>query len=285
MAFGDGPFQYEVIPDWGRRGSAIKAFGLVSGVACDSKDHVYLFIRLPQPEVLVFTPEGELIHRWGRDIFSVPHGIWITPEDHIYLTDVKDHTVRKTSLDGRVLMTLGVPGQAGAPGKPFNKPTRAVVARSGDIFVSDGYGQNRAHRFNANGDLLVSWGETGKGAGQFELPHHISVDRFERAYVLDRPNCRCEIFNNKGEFLTEWKGLLEPNDIFITPDDMLFIAEGPQRITVLNMDGEILARWGQKGTGPGQFSDFLHGIWVDSRGDLYVSEVIAENRFQKFVRV
>jgi sugar lactone lactonase YvrE len=284
MRIGDGKFQYEVIPDWGR-GPEIPAFGLVSGVACDSQDRVYVFIRLPQPEVLVFDPDGRLRDRWGQDLFTKPHGIWISPDDHLYLTDTASHTVLKTTRDGQVVMTLGTPGQPGAPGMPFNQPTRAVESPSGDIFVSDGYGQNRAHRFTAAGEGVVSWGETGKGRGQFELPHDITVDRHERVYILDRPNGRCQIFNNRGEYQTEWSGFLLPADLFITPDETLYIAEMAQRMSVLNRDGEILARWGQKGDGPGQFSDSPHGIWVDSRGDLYVSEVLTENRLQKFVRV
>ncbi|MBI4551888.1 MAG: hypothetical protein HY710_06450 [Candidatus Latescibacteria bacterium] len=284
MRVGDGNFHYEVVPNWGRSGE-INAFGLVSGVACDSQDRVYLFIRSPQPEVLVFDPEGRLLDRWGQDIFTTPHGIWISPDDSIYLTDVADHTVRKTTLDGRIVMTLGTPGQPGAPGAPFNQPTRAVESPSGDIWVSDGYGQNRVHRFTPAGELALSWGETGKGPGQFELPHDITVDRHEQVYILDRPNGRCQIFDNRGVYQTEWKGLLGPNDLFITPDETIYIAESEQRITVMSMDGTVLARWGEKGDGPGQFSDSPHGIWVDSRGDLYVSEVIAENRFQKFVRL
>jgi sugar lactone lactonase YvrE len=284
MAIGDGKFQYEVIPDWGR-GAEIPAFGLVSGVACDSQDRVYVFIRLPQPEVLVFDPDGRLRDRWGRDLFTKPHGIWMSSDDHLYLTDTADHTVRKTTLDGQVVMTLGTPGQPGAPGMPFNQPTRAVESPSGDIYVSDGYGQHRAHRFTAVGERVLSWGETGKGPGQFELPHDITVDRQERVYILDRPNGRCQLFNNRGEYQTEWGGFLEPNDLFIAPDETFYVAEMAQRISVLNRDGQLLARWGEKGDGPGQFSNWPHGIWVDSRGDLYVSEVIAENRLQKFARV
>jgi sugar lactone lactonase YvrE len=284
MRIGEGKFQYEVIPDWGR-GPEVLAFGLVSGVACDSQDRVYVFIRLPQPEVLVFDADGRLRDRWGGDLFTKPHGIWISPDDHVYLTDTADHTVRKTTPDGSVVMTLGTPGQPGAPGMPFNQPTRAVESPSGDLFVSDGYGQNRAHRLTAAGERVLSWGETGKGPGQFELPHDITVDRHERVYILDRPNGRCQLFSPRGEFQGEWGGFLAPNDLFIAPDDTVYVAEGGQRMSMLSRAGGLLARWGEKGTGPGQFSDSPHGIWVDSRGDLYVSEVIAENRLQKFVRV
>jgi hypothetical protein len=53
---------------------------------------------------------------------------------------------------------------------------------------------------------------------------------------------------------------------------------------VLTLDGELLARWGSKGPGPDQFTDAPHSIWADSRGDIYVSEVVAHNKLQKYVR-
>ena len=126
MRVGSGQFQYEVVPDWGR-GAEIRAFGLVSGVACDSQDRVYVFIRSPQPEVLVYDPDGRLRNRWGKDLFTKPHGIWIGPDDHVFLTDTADHTVRKTTLDGKVVMTLGTPGKPGAPGMPFNQQMTVPV--------------------------------------------------------------------------------------------------------------------------------------------------------------
>src|SRR5438552_15769125 len=106
MRIGDGAFQYEVVPDWGRSGD-IQAFGLVSGVACDSQDRVYVFIRLPQAEVLVFDPDGRLRDRWGQDLFTKPHGIWMSPDDDVYVTDMANDTVLKRTGDGQVLIAEG----------------------------------------------------------------------------------------------------------------------------------------------------------------------------------
>jgi hypothetical protein len=123
------------------------------------------------------------------------------------------------------------------------------------------------------------------GPGEFNLPHDVTVDKNDRVYILDRANLRCQIFNSNGEYLTEWGDLRSPNDLFIDQDDVIHIAEGGQRITIMTLEGEIIERWGEKGTAPGQFSDSPHGIWIDSHCDLYVSEVISEKRFQKFARI
>jgi DNA-binding beta-propeller fold protein YncE len=189
------------------------------------------------------------------------------------------------TTEGALLASLGTPGQPAAPGRPFNKPTKAVLSPSGDIFISDGYGQERVHRFSSSGDLLLSWGSKGKGAGQFDTPHTVCVDRRNRVLVADRANNRVQVFDADGGYLSEWTGLGWPNDIYIDQEDNVYIAEAHNGISVFNLDGELVARWGEKGTAPGQFADMPHGLCVDSRGDLYVAEVVTPNLFQKFERV
>ena len=200
----------------------------------------------------------------------------MSPDDKLYCTDIGNHTVTKLSLDGQVLMTLGTKGKTGKPGEPFNQPTRAVESPSGDIFVSDGYGQQRVHRFARDGTHLISWGSKGIGPGQFALPHSIWVDRDERVYVADRMNGRIEIFNPKGEFLDQWVGLAYPNEIYIDKNSMIYVAESglgtgePEfldagRLSILNAKGEVQARIRSR---------ISHGIWVDSKGDIYVTNLV-----------
>ena len=110
--FGTGDYQYEVVEGWGM----IPQLGLVSGVACDSNDRVYVYNRSPQPAMLVFEADGTFVTEWGKDIFQKPHGIWISADDEIYTTDTVDHTVRRFSLDGELLETFGTVNQPGAPG-------------------------------------------------------------------------------------------------------------------------------------------------------------------------
>jgi sugar lactone lactonase YvrE len=272
---------YKVVDGWGR-GPGCPTFGLISAVGIDSRDQVYLFNRLPQPAVLVFDREGRFLHSWGEGLFTTPHGLWISPDDRVFLADCGDHTIRICTTDGQVEQTLGTAGQAGAPDMPFNQPTWAKRSPSGETYVSDGYGQYRVHRFAADGTLLKSWGEKGDGPGQFALPHSVVVDRRGRVLVADRENHRVQIFDGESNFLDEWTDLLQPMDLFIDAEDTVYVAEAQQRISIYSLDGELLSRWGERGSAPGQFSDSPHGLCVDSRGDLYVCEVISQGRMQKF---
>jgi sugar lactone lactonase YvrE len=284
--YGSGDYRFEVVPDWGRGPQGVAAFGLVSMVAGDARDRVYVFQREPDPGVLVFEPDGTLVNRWGQGHFKHPHGIWIAPDQTVYCTDRDRHSVTQWTLEGQLLRTWGTPDQPGAPGEPFNEPTRAFVAPNGELFVSDGYGQYRVHRFAPDGTLLRSWGEQGTGPGQFGWPvHSVWVDSRGRVLIVDRQNGRVQHFTPEGEYTGEWSDLRGPNDVYITPDDTVYIIEGGRRVTIQDLDGTILSQWGEHGEEQGQFSAGPHSGWVDSRGDLYVGEVVAHNRFQKFRRV
>lgn len=282
---GSGKWTYEVVPDWGRSADR-PALGLVSGVACDGNDHVYVFQRTPDPLMLVFDRDGRLLRAWGQGAFRHPHGVWIGADGTLLLTDRDLHQVLRYTPSGERLAAWGTAGQPGAPGEPFNQPARAIATPAGEMFVADGYGQHRVHRFGADGALLRSWGQEGKGPGAFGWPVHcVCLDPRGRLLVVDRSNGRIQHFTPDGEYLGEWGGLRGPNDLFITPEQEVFVAEGGgPAITVLSLDGEVLCRWGERGDGPGQFAASPHSLWVDSRGDLYVGEVITPNRFQKFVR-
>ena len=108
----DGDFRYEVVPAWGDFPPDL-VLGDVAAVAVDSVDRVYLFTRGAHP-VVVLDPQGQVLSTWGHGLFERPHGLHIGPDDSIYCTDDGDHTVRKCTLDGRVLL----PAAWRAPGRP-----------------------------------------------------------------------------------------------------------------------------------------------------------------------
>ena len=284
---GFGNYQYQLVEGWPR----LPRKGVASDVAIDSKGMAYVALReWPYPEVsggavLVFDTDGNLRESWGEDLYTTPHGIWISPEDEIFIVDSSDHTVRKYAPSGELLMTLGVKNQPGAPGAPFNRPTRAVLSGSGEIFVGDGYGQNRVHRFTADGELITSWGSDGTGPGQFNLPHDVTVDSENKVYVMDRENNRCQIFDVNGNYLSEWANVPGPNDAIIDDDGIMHVATGHEGIHLMTLDGKLIGTWGQRGDGPGQFRGFPHGIWMDSKSSVYVAEVGADSAVQKFARI
>ena len=285
MQVGTGTFRYKVVEGWGLEPKGRK-LGIVSSIATDSQDRVHVIDREPHPAIVVFDRDGRFLRAWGQETFLVPHSIWINSDDIMFIADCSTQTVMKFTIEGKLLMELGTRGKVGAPGMPFNSPTWAVQTPSGEIYVSDGYGQQRVHRFSPEGTLLNSWGEQGIAPGQFACPHTVRVDRRNRILVADRENHRIQIFDSQGVFLLEWTDVRAPNDIFIDPDDNVYVAEAESRISIYNLDGELLARWGEKGTAPGQFVEYPHGLWVDSHGDLYVCEVFFhQQRLQKFERI
>ena len=281
MIYGTGSHRYRVVEGWGCEPETYAPLGMIAGVACDAKDRVFVFRRSPTSEVMVYSREGAFLRAWGHGVFSEPHGIWVGGDGRVYCTDRIDHTVRVFSAEGDLEMTLGQVNQVGAPGEPFNKPAKAVTSSSGDIWVADGYGQARVHRFSPDGDLLGSWGEPGSGPGQFDLVHSIGVDSAGRVIVVDRANHRLQVFDENMTLLDIWTGFQQPMDVNVGAGDVVYVAENLQRVSILDAEGRFLARWGIKGDAPGEFASFLHGICADSHGDLYVAD---ESRLQKFER-
>jgi DNA-binding beta-propeller fold protein YncE len=299
----------------------------VAGVATDSKDRVFIFSRSEHP-VTVFEANGSFVCSWGEGVFSRPHGIFIGPDDTVYCTDDVGHTVRKFTADGKLLLSLGTPGTPSATGAssmdyrtilragpPFHYPTNVALSLQGEIYVTDGYGNARVHKFAVDGRLLFSWGKPGSGPGEFHLPHGIAVGRDGTVYVADRENSRIQLFTPGGGYLAEWTDVARPCQLFIDHTGAVYVAElgfhaamwpgtfAPSadapggRLSIFDQHGQLQARWGG-GRNPCAPGDFFapHGICLDSRGDIFVGEVVISgggesglvssdcHALQKFVR-
>jgi sugar lactone lactonase YvrE len=284
MIFGQGTHQYTVQENWWTLPDGWE-FGWIPAVAVDSQDRVYVYSRSEHPMV-VFDRDGNFLTSWGDDILKDAHGIFIDAEDNIYCVERETHVMRKFTTEGELLMTLGTPDEPGAEGEPFNLPTDFALGPDGEMYISDGYGNARIHKYSPDGELIKSWGKPGTGPGEFDLPHCVRVDPRNRVMVADRSNNRIQFFTLDGEYIEEWGDLLQPDTIFIDEDDLVYIAELDQRVTIMTLDGEVVSQWGSErgSTVPGEFLACPHGIWVDSHGDIYVGEVQADARLQKYVR-
>ena len=164
--FGSGDYTYRVVDGWAKWPEDWQ-LGDVAGVGVDGNDRVYAFHRGDHPMV-VFDRDGNVLRTWGEGLFKRAHGVHMGPDDTIYLTDEGDHAVRKCTLDGKVLLTIGIPGEA-APfmsGEPFRRCTHSALSPGNDIYVSDGYGNARIHKYAPDGKRIMSWGEPGSGPGQ-----------------------------------------------------------------------------------------------------------------------
>src|SRR6266481_4594349 len=275
VMLGTGAYRYEVVDTWAKLPPGQEFDADVAAVGVDKQDRVYAFNRGKHPMV-VFDRDSNFLRSWGEGVFHRPHGVHMAPDDTLWLTDDGDHTVRHCTLDGKVLLTIGVPG-APKPymsGEPFHRCTHTALSPQGDLYVSDGYGNSRVHKFAPNGTLLSSWGEPGTDPGQFNIPHNICCD-------------------GNGKFETQWNNMHRPSGLFMEPGPQgrFYVSEigggmgvnydmpniGP-RVSIYSHKGEMLARLGQRPAGlePGQFMS-PHGLAVDSRGDIYVGEVSYTN--------
>ena len=287
---GVGEYTYRVVEKWAQWPENWRLHD-VAAVAVDANDCVYAFHRGEHP-VVVFDRDGRVLRTFGEGVFTRPHGIHMAPDGDLYLTDDGDHTVRKCTPQGKVLLTLGIPGEP-APfmsGDPFRRCTHTALSPQGEIYVSDGYGNARIHKYTPDGRRTLSWGEPGSGPGQFNLPHNIACDADGWVYVADRENHRIQVFDGNGRFETQWHDLHRPSGMYVAPGrcPICYVGEiGPYyefsrgapnlgpRVSILSNEGKLLARITTEpahGEGPGQFLS-PHGLAVDARGDLYVAEV------------
>ena len=275
ITIGMGAYVYEYHADWAKLPAGM-SFQTPSAVAVDSGDRVYVFQRRGPP-VVVLDRDGTLLAEWPRRNGELEdaHHIYIGPDDGVYLADRDAHQVLKYNSDGEMMMALGNRHRA-ALQAPFNHPSDIAVAPSGEIYVSDGYGNSCVHRFTPDGEYIASFGSPGSGPGQFRVPHSVRVARDGRVYVCDRENNRVQVFNPKGAYLDQWTDFKFPMGIHIDAGQTVYVTDQVPRLSIFNLDGELLAR--------GRTFEQGHNVYSDSRGDLYAVDV-ANQRVQKFVKV
>jgi len=255
--------------------------GEASGVAVNSRGHIFLF-QGSKPMLSEFDERGAYLRSLGDGLFDHPHGLRIDAADNLWTTDDANNTVLKLSPEGRVLLVLGRRNNGGEANWLFNKPTDVAIAKGGDIYVTDGYGNSRVVKFDRHGNFIKTWGSYGSGPGEFILPHTLVVGKDGRVYVGDRENARIQIFDADGRYLTQWTGIGYPYGLEITRDDHLFMVDGGyDRIVELDQNGKIIGALGSPGHEPGQFA-WGHFLAFSADKKLFVADVL-NWRFQVFI--
>src|SRR5467141_3732470 len=295
VILGTGAYRYEVVDNWAKLPPGREFNADVAAVGVDTHDQVYAFNRGAHP-VVVFDRDGNFLRSWGEGVFKRAHGLHMAPDGTVWLTDDGDHTVRHCTLDGKVLLTIGIPGQPKPymSGEPFHRCTHTALSPRGDLYVSDGYGNARVHKFAPDGRLLKTWGEPGSDPGQFNIVHNIATDADGWVYVADRENHRVQVFDGNGKYETQWNNLHRPCALHCCGGKQpnFIIGElGPgmpvnrkvpnlgPRLSIVDAKGTRIARLGGE-HGPGlETGKFLapHGIALDSKGGIYVGEVGVTN--------
>jgi DNA-binding beta-propeller fold protein YncE len=327
---------FEVDPAW----PAIPnnwVLGDVSSIAVDAHDNVWILHRprnVPAdqrskaaPAVIEFDRGGRFVTAWGGpgSGFEWPereHGIYVDPTDAVWITGnngygtppppgQSDDMLLKFTTAGKLLLQIGHSGKSTGNGDTANVRQAAdafLYRPSNEIFVADGYGNNRVIVFDAKtGAFKRTWGAFGKTpqtpepalpqadllqAPQFGLVHAIKVSNDGLVYVADRANKRVQVFTAKGEYRQQVPiGAGTPAaqtaaGIALSPDAaqrFLYVADlGNSRIDIFDRKTmQPIGSFGSSGNAPGQFAT-LHHMAVDSRGNIYTAEINRNKRAQKF---
>ena len=243
------------------------------------------------PAILKFDSSGTLVQSFGAGLFIFPHGLAVDHEGNVYVADGrgqggKGHTVSKFTPDGELVLTLGQPGVAGEGPNTFNRPSDVAVAQNGDIFVADGHtGMDtnmRIVKFSKDGTFIKEWGKKGAAPGELDGAHGLAFDSRGRLFVADRGNQRVQIFDQDGGFIDAWTQFGSPSGLFITPDDMLYVADLAEGIRIGSArDGSvsafIKAPVPESGT-----ARVAESVAVDAQGNVYGGEN-AGMKLMKFV--
>ena len=203
-------------------------FGRVSAVATDSS----------------FRLHGQYLRSFGADQdFANEHGLRIDRYDNVWVTDNGNHRVMKFTNDGELLMTLGIKGYTGVTDETFSRPADIAFGQNDELYVADGYGNSRVVKYDSQGNFVKTWGTPGSALGEFDLVHSIAVDSEGRIYASDRENNRIQIFDADGNLLKMWTHLGARQDIFITPDDDVWVIthrDNVENITYGTLAGRIM---------------------------------------------
>lgn len=181
-----------------------KAFGYSHGVVTDSRDCVFVF-NTSTDAVRIFDSQGNFVGSWGDEFEGGAHGMFLSSEngsEFLLLTDHRRHLVVKATLDGQIVLPLGMPDRPdiNSAEEEF-RPTDVCVAPNGDFLIMDGYGKPWIHRYSANGEYLQSFGGEGSDPGKLRCPHGGWVDTRGTEPILwiaDRGNNRIQQFTLDG---------------------------------------------------------------------------------------
>jgi hypothetical protein len=275
-------------------------------------------IGLAAPPFIKFDPEGNVIASWG-DYNVVPFGIhdcYVDFEGNIWVGGNRDSIAQKYSPDGELLLQIGEKGVFDTDnGKINGKATNSSKTRlhrpssfyvdpaNGDVYITDGYGNRRVVIFDKNGNYKRQFGrqatkeedEKSVGGVFTETVHHINVDKEGLLYVCDREGRRIQVFDKMGNFKrnitvprrrSDLPGNAEPYWTAFSKDPdqkYLIVAAGEdEAIWIVEREtGRAIEGFGYMGHMAGEFT-FLHSIYINSDGELFIGETNGGRRVQKF---
>jgi hypothetical protein len=311
---GQGAHRYEAIHGWGQLPSHV-AWGETHGVAIDEAGLIYIKHRSmasePLDAIVVFDPQGKFVRSFGKEFHGGGHGIDIRKEggqEFLYLCDVKNRLVAKTTLAGEPLWRMSFPEQSGVYQKleQFN-PTNVAFAPDGGFYVADGYGSSYIHQYDKDAKWIRTWGGFGTEDGKMRTPHGIWLDdrpgREAALVVADRANARLQYFTLDGKFQSITSGVSFPAHFDIRGTELL-VPDLHARVTIMDVHNNVITHlgydqaWTDRVLGGGKLTlrgtpekweagRFVHphDACYDKDGSIFVVEWVPTGRVTKLRRV
>ncbi len=318
---GEGSAQFKLDNAWGKLPQGMK-YGLGCAIVVDKQDRVIVTSRSTSPCVAIFDKDGKLLETWGKDfakgvgyqseaqVQATAHGLYLAEEngtEYLYWTEnvarakgadgkvgkAYGARIYKTDMRGKVLYTLGHVDKEDDTNQKLDlvNPTDVAVAPNGDIYIVDGYGSQKVHRFSKDFKKLKTIGGPGKDHGKFSTCHGVWVSTLKKepeVYIADRANNRLEVYSLELEYKRTVPDFRMPC-CFYQQGGRLYVPELGARVSVLDENDKLVARLGD-GQGisdadieknPGKFSK-PHALTLDSKGNLFVLEWLPWGRVRKF---
>ena len=282
------------------------------GVATNSKGHVFAYTRSGETHLFEFDQNGVFVKEFGANSysFSFAHAVRVDKDDNVWAVDEGTNVITKFSPEGKILMVLGKRpdplemlgnmsggGQYSGANKPysFHRETDIGWDAQGNIFVSDGYGDNRVIKYDKNGRFIKSAGERGDGVMKFSTPHALSVDAKGMVYVADRGNSKIHVLDNDLNEKAVYDNVGAPWAVCISQGAHQYLytsnsfgsgsnftdAPTTGEIYKMELDGKVLGRFGKAGHALKEFST-VHQMDCRNPDEVYTAE-LTEWRVQKIV--
>ncbi|QPH39187.1 NHL repeat-containing protein [Pedobacter endophyticus] len=310
--YGHNEMRYRMDAKWGALNPLQHPVNDCHEMVQDSEGRIILLTNETKNNVLIYNKSGKLLSSWGHE-FPGAHGLTLAKEngkDYLYITDTNRHQVYKTTVDGKILMTIDCPMETGLYKKKEEfVPTETAIADNGDIFIADGYGQQYVFRYSPEGKLLSYFGGKGEETKNLDNAHGVCIDRRNGNPTLlatDRTRNCFKRFDMEGN-LQEVIAL--PGACVCRPvikNDYLYAAvlrspdlgkDGSGFTTILNKENKVVSNIG--GTLPTYQNGILqpmaqaekiflnpHDVCVDDDENLYVAQWASGKVYPyKFTRV
>lgn len=296
--YGHNEMRFRLNNTWGNLNPGKTPVNDCHEMVQDSKGRILLLTNETKNNLIIYNTSGRLINTWGTE-FPGAHGLTIQKtgkEDLLFITDTNRHQVFKTTIDGKILLTIDPPMEAGIyQKKEAFVPTETAVLENGDFYIADGYGSQYILHYDANGKLLNYFGGRGDGDEHLDNAHGICIDYRHATptlMVTDRSRTAFKRFSLDGKLM---EVIHLPGACVCRPvikGDYLYAAvlrspdlnnEKSGFVTILNKENKVVSNPG--GSEPvyenGQLTPLSqtdkifihpHDVCVDDEGSIYVAQ-------------